>query len=117
MAGPGGRRSGAGRKPGSKNKTTIAREVVAEVIDAPDPQKIEAAVHARGHRLLLELERIAFDPDQPIAARIVAAKAALPFLLPTQARHTGRISITSEEFAERLNRGREAVRASPDSFA
>ena len=32
----GGRREGAGQKKGSKNKTTIAREAIAEIIDAPE---------------------------------------------------------------------------------
>ena len=39
----GGKREGAGRKKGSKNKTTIAREVIGEIIDAPDPMKLESA--------------------------------------------------------------------------
>ena len=54
----GGRRNGAGRKKGSKNKTTIAREVIGEIIDAPDPMKLASAIHHRGHAMLLELERI-----------------------------------------------------------
>ncbi|MGE4561530.1 MAG: hypothetical protein AAEC10_01220, partial [Rhodospirillales bacterium] len=33
----------------------------------------------------LRLERIAFDPTQPIAARIMAAKIALPFMSPKRA--------------------------------
>jgi len=78
----GGYRYGAGRKAGSKNKMTIAREAVAETIDAPDPNKLSAAVHLRGHAMLLELERIVLDPTQPIAARIMAARTALPFMLP-----------------------------------
>jgi hypothetical protein len=78
----GGKREGAGRKAGSKNKTTIAREVIGEIIDAPDPMKLASAIHQRGHALLLELERIVLDPTQPIAARIMAARTALPFMLP-----------------------------------
>ncbi len=78
----GGKREGAGRKKGSKNKTTIAREVIGEIIDAPDPMKLASAIHQRGHTMLLELERIALDPTQPVAARIMAARTALPFMLP-----------------------------------
>ena len=78
----GGKRKGAGRKKGSKNKTTIAREVIGEIIDAPDPMKLVSAIHQRGHAMLLELERIVLDPTQPIAARIMAARTALPFMLP-----------------------------------
>lgn len=80
----GGRRPGAGRPKGSKNKMTIVREAVAEVLDVPDPQKMASAIHERGHQLLLEMERIAKDPSEPIAARIMAARTALPFLLPKQ---------------------------------
>jgi hypothetical protein len=78
----GGKREGAGRKKGSKNKTTIAREVIGEIIDAPDPMKLASAIHQRGHAMLLELERIVLDPTQPVAARIMAARTALPFMLP-----------------------------------
>ena len=78
----GGKREGAGRKKGSKNKTTIAREVIGEIINAPNPMKLTSAIHQRGHALLLELERIVLDPTQPIAARIMAARTALPFMLP-----------------------------------
>jgi hypothetical protein len=78
----GGIREGAGRKKGSKNKMTIAKEVIGEIIDAPDPMKLSSAIHQRGHTMLLELERIALDPTQPVAARIMAARTALPFMLP-----------------------------------
>ncbi len=78
----GGHRQGAGRKLGSKNKMTIARDAVAEIIEAPDPRKLASAIHQRGHAMLLELERIVLDPTQPIAARIMAARTALPFMLP-----------------------------------
>ena len=78
----GGRREGAGRKKGSKNKTTIAREAIAEIINAPDPMKLASAIHERGHKLPAELERITLDPTQPVAARIMAARTALPFMLP-----------------------------------
>jgi hypothetical protein len=106
----GGKREGAGRKKGSKNKTTIAREVIGEIIDAPDPMKLASAIHQRGHALLLELERIALDPMQPIAARIMAARTALPFMLPklpepkNNARGPG-------DLARRLQEGRARVAA------
>ena len=78
----GGYRPGSGRPRGSKNKMTIAREAVAEVLEVDDPRMLVQAVHSRGHALLTELERITLDPTQPVAARILAAKVALPFLLP-----------------------------------
>lgn len=78
----GGARPGAGRPKGSKNKSTLAKEVVAEILDVEDAQLLEAAVHKRGHQLLMELERIVMDPTQPVGARIMAARVALPFMLP-----------------------------------
>jgi hypothetical protein len=84
----GGRRPGAGRPKGSKNKMTIAREVVAEILDVEDEQKLEAAVHQRGHSLLMEMEQIVMDPTQPVGARIMAAKVALPFMLKKRERST-----------------------------
>lgn len=44
--------------------------------------KLASAIHQRGHAMLLELERIVLDPTQPVAARIMAARTALPFMLP-----------------------------------
>lgn len=107
----GGKREGAGRKKGSKNKTTIAREVIGEIIDAPDPMKLASAIHQRGHALLLELERIALDPTQPIAARIMAARTALPFMLPKlpEPKDSG---MDPDELARRLQAGRDNYAAS-----
>lgn len=80
----GGSRPGAGRKKGSKNKMTLARESVAEILDAPDTRSLTAHIHQRGHELITELEEIVFDKSQPTAVRIMAARTALPFLLPKQ---------------------------------
>ena len=96
----GGYREGAGRPKGSKNKTTIAREAVAEILDVEDAKMLSAEVHKRGHTLLSEMERIAIDPEQPIAARIMAAKVALPFLL--QRREATERSDTNAESSEDL---------------
>jgi hypothetical protein len=82
MTGRQTKRTCAGRPKGSKNKMTIAREAVAEILDVEDAKMLSAEVHKRGHTLLSEMERIAIDPTQPVAARIMAAKVALPFLLP-----------------------------------
>ncbi len=78
----GGARPGAGRPKGSKNKSTLAKEAVAEILDVEDADMLEAAVHKRGHQLLMELERIVMDPTQPAGARIMAARVVLPFMLP-----------------------------------
>jgi hypothetical protein len=102
----GGRRKGAGRKKGSKNKTTIAREVIGEIIDAPDPMKLASAIHQRGHALLLELERIALDPTQPVAARIMAARTALPFMLPKRP-ELKNDSVNHDDLVRRIHEGRK----------
>lgn len=89
MSNRGGYRPGAGRKAGSKNKTTIAREAVGEVLGVDDSETLDAAVHRRGHALLQEMERIVLDPTQPVAARIMAAKTALPFMLARRTEPAG----------------------------
>ena len=107
--GRGGKRDGAGRKQGSKNKITIAREVVAEVIQADDPKTLTEAVHARGHQMLVELERIVLDPTQPVAARIMAAKTALPFMLPKKVDHEAKQDALGDDLAARIYAARERV--------
>ena len=106
----GGRRQGAGRPKGSKNKETIAREAVAEALDIEDAEGLEQAVHRRGHQLLLELERIAIDPTQNVAARIMAAKVALPFLLPKQSEPQNTSRTDQGKLFAALQAGRERVR-------
>ena len=106
----GGKREGAGRKKGSKNKTTIAREVIGEIIDAPNPMKLASAIHQRGHAMLLELERIVLDPTQPIAARIMAARTALPFMLPKLSEPTFDRN-DPDDLVRRLHAGRDRLRA------
>jgi hypothetical protein len=106
----GGKREGAGRRKGSKNKVTVAREAIAEVLDAPDPMNLTSAIHQRGHQMLLEMERIVLDPTQPVAARIMAAKTALPFLLPKLSVPETRGPI-HEDLVKALHKGRERVAA------
>jgi len=106
----GGKREGAGRKKGSKNKVTVAREAIAEVLDAPDPMKLAAAIHQRGYQMLLEMERIVLDPTQPVAARIMAAKVVLPFMLPKlQVPRTA--PQVNDDLVRRLQEGRVRSRA------
>ncbi|MBT5881308.1 MAG: hypothetical protein HN834_15985 [Rhodospirillaceae bacterium] len=106
----GGKREGAGRKKGSKNKVTVAREAIAEVLDAPDPMKLAAAIHQRGYQMLLEMERIVLDPTQPVAARIMAAKVVLPFMLPKLQEPRTALQ-DNEEIVRRLQEGRARVAA------
>jgi hypothetical protein len=110
MAGVGGKREGAGRKKGSKNKVTVAREAIAVVLDAPDPMKLTAAIHQRGYKMLLEMERIVLDPTQPVAARIMAAKVVLPFMLP-KPQEPRAAHHDNDEIVRRLQEGRARVAA------
>ena len=107
MANLGGYRPGAGRPKGSKNKATIAKAAVAEILNVDDADQLHSAIHRRGHKLLLELDNIALDPTQPVAARIIAAKAALPFLLPRKVEVGSACgSFSGEDLVQRLNAGR-----------
>ena len=80
---------------------------VGKVLDIPSDADLTQAVHQRGHRLLSELESIALDPTQPVAARLIAAKTALPFMLPKCPQPSGS---DNDDFAatliERLHEGR-----------
>lgn len=104
----GGYRPGSGRPKGSKNKITIAKEAVAEVLEVDNPRMLVQAVHSRGHALLTELERITLDPCQPVAARILAAKVALPFLLPKPQADRSR-NDAPDDLVSILNRRRDQV--------
>ena len=67
--GRGGKRPGAGRKPGSRNKATLAREADARTLTELAREKTEVA--------LATLERIATDTTAPAAAQVAAAVALL----------------------------------------
>ena len=109
MSNRGGNRPGAGRKKGSLNKATIALQSAAEVLDVDDGENLEAAIHRRGHSLLREMERIALDPTQPVAARIMATKTVLPFLLPKSEPTNDRLGIPDDELVRRLHEGRQRL--------
>lgn len=74
----GGKRPGAGRKPGSKNKATLARE---------------QAIAESGMTPLQYLLSIVQDVKQEQTARVDAAKAAAPYVHPRLAsiEHSGEI--------------------------
>mgnify|MGYP002805376810 FL=1 len=88
----------------------MACEAIAEVLDAPAPMNLTAAIHQRGYKMLLEMERIVLDPTQPVAARIMAAKVVLPFMLPklSEPRTTPQ---GNDEFVRRLQEWRARARA------
>lgn len=74
---PGGKRQGAGRKKGSRNKASAARE---------------AAIAASGLVPLDYMLMVMRDTTQPTAVRIEMAKAAAPYCHPKLAsvEHTGK---------------------------
>ena len=65
----GGRRPGAGRPPGSRNRATLAREADGRTLTELAREKTAFAVGV--------LESVAADADAPASARISAAKALL----------------------------------------
>ena len=75
------------------------------MLDAPDPMKLAAAIHQRGYKMLLEMERIVLDPTQPVAARIMAAKVVLPFMLP-KLQEPRTAPQDNDEIVRRLQEGR-----------
>ena len=67
--GRGGRRRGAGRPPGSRNKATLAREAGAKTLTELAQEKTEGAVAV--------LEAVMNQPYSPASARVSAAIALL----------------------------------------
>ena len=87
----GGRRPGAGRPPGSRNKATLAREAGAKTLTDLARENTEAALAA-----LLE---VAGDATAPAAARVTAATALLDRAWgrpPQHARLSGRFEQREE---------------------
>jgi hypothetical protein len=70
--------------------------------------KLASAIHQRGHAMLLELEHIVLDPTQPIAARIMAARTALPFMLPKLQEPSNNAG-NADELVRRILEGRKRV--------
>lgn len=70
----GGARPGSGRKPGTKNAATIAKEALLEEV-------IAKAVEGETTPLEVMLQ-IMRDPASPAAMRFEAAKAAAPYVHP-----------------------------------
>ena len=67
--GRGGRRRGAGRPPGARNKATLAREAGAKSLTELAREKTERALDV--------LESIMNDETAPASVRVTAAKALL----------------------------------------
>ena len=82
----GGKRAGAGRKPGSKNKTTLAREL---------------AIAESGLTPLQYLLKIVRDEDQDQESRVEAAKAAAPYIHPRlQSIESQTVNTTTVKYAD-----------------
>ena len=61
------------------------------------------------HDLVEAMERIAHDPTQPVAARIMATKTVLPFLLPKRVEPQNGSAFGGDEIVRRLQAGRQRV--------
>ena len=85
----GGRREGAGRKLGSPNKATIARQ---------------AEIAASGLTPLDYMLQVMRDEEADTAARLDAAKAAAPYVHPrlTSIEHSGSIGTYDDSDEEKL---------------
>ena len=59
--------------------------------------------------MLMEMERIALDPTQPVAARIMAARTALPFMLPKLPEPKNTVG-DPDELVRRIHAGRDRAR-------
>ena len=96
MAKLGGKRPGAGRKPGSISKKAAAQEVLA----------IET-----GMTPLEFLMSIYRDIQQDIKIRVEAAKAAAPYVhkkMPMQLE--AKIDVTADDLVRRIQEGKERAR-------
>lgn len=83
MTARGGKRDGAGRKPGSKNKVTAAREAATKKIADEIKHLFPDAFDGDAHAWLMMLYKGAHeDLRDDVALRIEAAKAALPYEKP-----------------------------------
>lgn len=92
----GGKRSGAGRKPGSKSKITREREqATAEAAKALEGV-IPEAFTGDAHSLLMAVYK---DPRNDIEVRIDAAKAAIRYEKPALSSVEANIEISQHEQA------------------
>ena len=90
--GHGGRRRGAGRKPGEKTQAMLRRE---------EAQRIAAAVGMDPLKVMLEAMREAYIKDGPQAAHTYAKDAA-PFVHPRLAAVVAKVGISNNPWAEIL---------------
>lgn len=75
----GGRRPGAGRPQGARNKRTREIEAAADAAREAIAEKIPEAFTGDAHALLMTVYK---DPSQEMSLRIDAAKAAIKFEKP-----------------------------------
>lgn len=92
----GGARPGAGRKPGTKSKTTREREQAAKLAAAKVAEAMPGAFEGDAHALLMMVYK---DPNQDMSLRLDAAKAAIRFEKPALAavNHSGHIDVTADQ--------------------
>lgn len=103
----GGKREGAGRKPGSKNKLTAERLAASQAAATAIEKAIPEAFTGDAHALLMMVYK---NPAEPMPIRVDAAKAALkvekPALQSIAAKTEGKldveVSVTDRERAKAI---------------
>lgn len=75
----GGKREGAGRKPGSRNRSAKQREQAMLEMSRVIGDQIPSAFAGDGHALLMAVYK---NPDLPLPLRVDAAKAAIGYEKP-----------------------------------
>lgn len=93
----GGRRPGAGRKPGSRNGFTKERLAKAEASAAAVLEAMPEAFAGDAHALLMTVYK---DPSNPIDLRVDAAKAAIRFEKPALSNVEAKVTQTIQDLRE-----------------
>jgi hypothetical protein len=93
----GGRRPGAGRPQGARNKRTREIEAAADAAREAIEEKIPEAFQGDAHALLMTVYK---DPAQDWPLRIDAAKAAIKFEKPALSSVEAKVAMTVEELTD-----------------
>ena len=92
----GGKREGAGRKPGSKSKRTVAFEKKVAETAAKLESMLAQPFKGDAHTLLMAIYK---DLEQPLILRLDAAKAAIGYERPRlqSVQHSGEMTHTLKQ--------------------
>ena len=93
----GGRRPGAGRPKGGKNKTTLVREAATQRAAEMLASVIPNAFDGDAHMLLMAVYR---DPSQEWALRVQAASKAIQYEKPALSSVEAKVTATIQDVSE-----------------